>query len=121
MSLEDGNLTTYRSVVTRATQNLSSRVDRTVSQSRTRWTMNRFTIAAVLVGTSIVTAPVAQAETCLAHLASRGTTKDADIAYHAVHGGESPCKGSSSSSRDDRYDSRRHDDFGFHCTWHGCG
>jgi hypothetical protein len=87
--------------------------------------MNRFVLAAVLVGATLVTAPVASAETCSAHLAKQGTTKDADIAYHLVNGGESPCKSEqvdlSSSSSGSSYDSRRHDDFGWHCSWRGCG
>jgi len=50
-------------------------------------------LAAVLTVSLFTNAPVAHAETCAAHLASHGTTKDVDIAFHATHGGESPCKG----------------------------
>jgi hypothetical protein len=48
--------------------------------------------ALIAFGGLVVAAPVATAESCAAHLAKAGTTKAADIAYHAVNGGESPCK-----------------------------
>ena len=89
--------------------------------------MNRFglLVALVLAGSSVATAPVASAESCASHLAKHATTKQADIAYHAVHGGESPCKESSSSSGSSSnsgdYNRRHRDRFGFHCTWRGCG
>jgi hypothetical protein len=62
-------------------------------------------LVAVLAFGGLVFAAPASAESCAAHLARTGSTEAADIAYHAVHGGESPCAvspavESSSKSRD---------------------
>lgn len=64
---------------------------------------------------------------CIAHIAGKNTTPAGDARYHLVHGGESPCKGSDSSTQESSHDEsdgswRRRDDFGFHCSlFHGCG
>jgi len=81
-------------------------------------------IVAVLAVIALMLTPgTANAETCVEHLLKAGTTKDADIAYHYVHGGESPCKQqeSSNSSTNTSRERRHRDSPGFHCTWHGCG
>lgn len=44
-----------------------------------------------LVVSGLVVAPPAAAESCEAHLAKHGTSREADIAYHLANGGESPC------------------------------
>lgn len=49
-------------------------------------------IAAVFTAMIYAPATPAHAETCAAHLASHGVSKSADIEYHILHGGESPCK-----------------------------
>ena len=85
--------------------------------------MARLAIVTAVLATGLITAPPAYAETCEAHLIRSHTTRDADIAYHSVHGGESPCKGTDDRQSHDNssYDRKHHDDFGFHCTWRGCG
>ena len=69
----------------------------------------------------------AHAEGCEAHLAKHGTTKSADIAFHAKHGGESPCgyetdrrvDNSQSKDYNDDYSrrSRWQDKTSFDCGW----
>lgn len=49
-------------------------------------------ILAVISATLIAPATQASAESCAAHLAKHGTSKAADIEYHILHGGHSPCK-----------------------------
>ena len=93
--------------------------------------MFKITLVTVAVGLGVVYGPAtpAQAETCGAHIAKRGTTAAADIEYHRIHGGESPCKGSNDTGvkfdngDNGDYNSRYHDDFGvnFGCGWRGCG
>lgn len=51
--------------------------------------------ALIAFGGLVVAAPAATAESCAAHLAKTGSSEAADIAYHAVHGGYSPCAQSS--------------------------
>jgi hypothetical protein len=91
--------------------------------------MVRLLLVAVAVATATVFGPAtpAWAETCEAHLAKQGTTKEADIAYHSVHGGESPCKGDSNKSNNsgksdsnpdrDWHRSKWEDRTSFDCGW----
>ena len=44
-----------------------------------------------LVAGGVLYAPPALGESCEAHLAKHGTSREADIAYHLGNGGESPC------------------------------
>ena len=84
-------------------------------------------VAGIVVAAYLATAPPATAETCAAHLIRAGTTVQADRAYHAAHGGESPCE--DDSGRYDGGDSGdsgtgggyHRDRVGVHCGWRGCG
>ncbi len=90
-----------------------------------RMTMLRAFLATIAVLTAMVAGPAtpAQAQGCAAHLAEHGTTKEADILYHSVHGGESPCKdennGPKATSGDDKdyRTSRWEDKTSFDCGW----
>ena len=68
-------------------------------------------VATIAVLTAMVAGPAApaHAESCEAHLAKHGTTKSADIAYHSIHGGESPC-GYESNSRVNSESKQRYND-----------
>lgn len=61
-----------------------------------------------------------------AHYTDHGGLK-VDSAWHVAHGQRPTCdtnKGSSTPSPQEDSssdDSWGRDDFGFHCTWHGCG
>lgn len=58
-----------------------------------------------------------------AHSAEHGGVY-ADSAWHVAHGERPTCNGSSNSGGSSResYDNDwGRDDFGFHCTWRGCG
>jgi hypothetical protein len=77
-----------------------------------------------LVAGAVLTAPVAQAESCAAHLAKHGVTKAQDIAEHASGAarGESPCKydvvdNSSDGSYTDKRRSKWDDKSSFDCGW----
>ena len=83
-----------------------------------------------LVAGAVITAPVAQAESCAAHLAKHGVTKAQDIAEHASGAarGESPCKydvvdnssdGSYTDKRRSKWDDKSSFDCGF--SWKGFG
>lgn len=54
--------------------------------------MRSILIVGVLVAGGVYLAAPARAESCAAHLAKHGTTEAADIQYHIVNGGYSPCK-----------------------------
>jgi len=91
-----------------------------------------------LVAGAVITAPVAQAESCTAHLAKHGTSEAVDVQYHKLYGGKSPCqkgykpgdeahtnepidKGTDSDYTDSGSDGYKRDKFGQGCTLFGCG
>lgn len=102
------------------------------NRNMTRILVLKVLVAGLIVASIAGPAP-AHAETCAAHLAKHGTSATADRAFHAAHGGESPCEeevvndrvdssdnsrrgDESTRSRDDSSRPRR-DRFGYHCKW----
>lgn len=89
----------------------------------------RALLTAVVTGAAVavvfVAAPQASAESCEAHLAKHGVTKDVDIAEHksGIQPGKSPCEESNKPDRrsHDNESNYRRDHFGFHCGLRGCG
>lgn len=77
-----------------------------------------FVAVAVALGVVVVPASPAQAETCASHIAKRGTTAAADIEYHRVNGGVSPCEDGGKDSYDRDYRTSRWEDrASFDCGW----
>jgi hypothetical protein len=90
-----------------------------------------------LVAGAVITAPVAQAESCPAHLAKHDYWEEGDIQYHKLYGGKSPCQKDykpgdeahtdEPMSKSDTTDSTsgsdgyKRDKFGQGCTLFGCG
>jgi hypothetical protein len=54
--------------------------------------MRSILIVGALVAGGVYLGAPAHAESCAEHLAKHGTTEAADIQYHLVNGGASPCK-----------------------------